>query len=494
MSEPTEPIILRSHIVQFTNCLALCDGRLVKCDVLVENGNIISAEHLFYVRRRRPDFRVDCDGAIVAPGFIDLQVNGGWGVDFSSPDLHDTATALNTVATGVLAHGVTAFLPTLVTSPPDVYHTVLPGLGPRLGGLHGAAVIGAHLEGPFINPVKRGAHAEQHVRPLCGANKQQQQQCEVGEEPWRHLVAVYGDDVSNVAMVTLAPELLGSDHVIHQLTARGVVVSIGHSDGTLADAERAYSAGATMMTHLFNAMTQFHHRDPGLVGLLTSMRVKPQTLYYGVIADGIHTHPAALRLAWHSSPTSLCLVTDAMSAAGLPPGIHRIGPQLVRVQEDGRALLDTSSGNTQQIATTDDQTPKQAPTLSANKPHTLESVKVPNHPATTTNIPGGSQSPAEDGVGGVGGTLAGSTVTMDACVRNLVAATGCSVAAALEAASLRPAEVLRLAPRRGTLQPSARADLVILSPQLHVLATFIDGERVYVAPGYAGKLKPQPVV
>lgn len=477
----SEPVPLRSHIVQFTNCLALSRGKLVNCDVLVEDGCVISAEHLFYVRRRRPHFRIDCDGAIVAPGFIDLQVNGGWGVDFSSPDLHSTESAVRTVAAGVLAHGVTAFLPTMVTSPPHVYHTVLRHLRPQPGGPHGAAVMGAHLEGPFINPIKRGAHAEQHVRSFCDAH------CaagEVSEQSWLQTVAVYGDEMSGVAMVTLAPELRGAEHVIGRLVSRGVVVSIGHSDGTLSAAERAYSAGATMMTHLFNAMTQFHHRDPGLVGLLTSMQVKPQTLYYGVIADGVHTHPAALRLAWHSSPTCLCLVTDAMSAAGLPPGSHRIGTQLVHVQADGRALLASSCPTAKQPVTTT--------TRDAHKPADT-TVETERSSSSSGEVPGEDEE-SERVVGSVGGTLAGSTVTMDACVRNLVSATGCSVASALEAASLRPAQVLQLAPTRGTLEYGARADLVVLSPKLHVLATFIDGERVYIAPGGADKLRPRRVV
>ncbi|KAG8506379.1 TBC1 domain family member 24, partial [Galemys pyrenaicus] len=394
-------------------------------DLWVRGGRILDPEKLFFEERRVADERRDCGGCILAPGFIDVQINGGFGVDFSQAT-EDVASGVDLVAQRLLAHGVTSFCPTLVTSPPEVYHKI----PVKSGGPHGAGVLGVHLEGPFISREKRGAHPEAHLRSF-------------ENDAFHDVLATYGP-LDNVRIVTLAPELGRSHEVIQALTAQGVCVSLGegpcrwlaglpggpgtescpcagHSVADLRAAEDAVQSGATFITHLFNAMLPFHHRDPGIVGLLTSDRLPPgRHIFYGMIADGIHTNPAALRIAHRAHPQGLVLVTDAVPALGLGNGRHTLGQQEVEV--DG---------------------------LSAYVAGTR--------------------------------TLSGSIAPMDVCVRHFREATGCSAESALEAASLHPAQLLGLEKRKGTLDFGADADFVVLDDALHVQATYISGELVWQA-------------
>ena len=204
---------------------------------------------------------VDCGGNIVAPGFIDLQINGAFGVDFSCDvtDKESGERVVGKVGHGILAHGVTAYCPTVVTSPPSVYSAVLPHIPPAPGGRHGATVLGVHVEGPFISRHKKGAHPEEFIISP--------------EDGIRTLEAVYGEGLANVALITLAPELEWAMEVVEACVTRGIVVSVGHTMSTISQGEEAVRRGARMVTHLFNAMQSFHHRDPGLVGLLTSEKL-----------------------------------------------------------------------------------------------------------------------------------------------------------------------------------------------------------------------------
>uniref|UniRef100_A0A4W2BNI2 N-acetylglucosamine-6-phosphate deacetylase n=1 Tax=Bos indicus x Bos taurus TaxID=30522 RepID=A0A4W2BNI2_BOBOX len=373
-------------------------------DLWVRGGRILDPEKLFFEERRVADEQRDCGGCILAPGFIDVQINGGFGVDFSQAS-EDVGSGVALVARRILSHGVTSFCPTLVTSPLEVYHKVLPQIPVKSGGPHGAGVLGVHLEGPFISREKRGAHPEAHLRSFEA-------------DAFQDVLATYGG-LDNVRIVTLAPELGHSQEVIRALTALGICVSLGHSVADLGTAEEAVQSGATFITHLFNAMLPFHHRDPGIVGLLTSDRLPAgRHIFYGMIADGIHTNPAALRIAHRAHPKGLVLVTDAVPALGLGNGRHTLGQQEVEVD-----------GLTAYVAGTN--------------------------------------------------TLSGSIAPMDTCVRHFLQATGCSVESALEAASLHPAQLLGLEKRKGTLDFGADADFVVLDDSLHVRATYISGELVW---------------
>ncbi|XP_030780546.1 N-acetylglucosamine-6-phosphate deacetylase [Rhinopithecus roxellana] len=395
-----------ARVLQFTNCRILRGGKLLREDLWVRGGRILDPEKLFFEERRVADERRDCGGRILAPGFIDVQINGGFGVDFSQAT-EDVGSGVSLVARRILSHGVTSFCPTLVTSPPEVYHKVVPQIPVKSGGPHGAGVLGLHLEGPFISREKRGAHPEAHLRSF-EANA------------FQDLLATYGP-LDNVRIVTLAPELGHSHEVIRELTTRGICVSLGHSVADLRAAEDAVWSGATFITHLFNAMLPFHHRDPGIVGLLTSDRLPAgRCIFYGMIADGTHTNPAALRIAHRAHPQGLVLVTDAIPALGLGNGRHTLGQQEVEVD-----------GLTAYVAGTK--------------------------------------------------TLSGSIAPMDVCVRHFLQATGCSVESALEAASLHPAQLLGLEKSKGTLDFGADADFVVLDDSLHVQATYISGELVWQA-------------
>ncbi|XP_031303318.1 N-acetylglucosamine-6-phosphate deacetylase isoform X1 [Camelus dromedarius] len=396
----------RALVLQFTNCRILRGGALLREDLWVRGGRILDPEKLFFEERRVADEQRDCGGCILAPGFIDVQINGGFGVDFSQAT-EDVGSGVALVARRILSHGVTSFCPTLVTSPPEVYHKVLPQIPVKSGGPHGAGVLGVHLEGPFISREKRGAHPEAHLRSFEAS-------------AFQDLLATYGS-LDNVRIVTLAPELDRSHEVIQALTALGICVSLGHSVADLGAAEEAVRSGATFITHLFNAMLPFHHRDPGIVGLLTSDQLPPgRHIFYGMIADGMHTNPAALRIAYRAHPQGLVLVTDAVPALGLGNGRHTLGQQEVEVD-----------GLTAYVAGTK--------------------------------------------------TLSGSITPMDVCVRHFLQATGCSVEAALEAASLHPAQLLGLEKHKGTLDFGADADFVVLDDSLHVRATYISGELVWQA-------------
>ncbi|MFT7798086.1 N-acetylglucosamine-6-phosphate deacetylase [Arapaima gigas] len=265
--------------------------------------------------------------------------------------------------------------------------------------------LGIHLEGPFISREKRGAHPEQYLRSFAPGGL-------------ADLLQVYGG-LDNVAIVTLAPEMPGSLEVIRQLAEHGITVSLGHSVADLSQAELAVQHGATFITHLFNAMLPFHHRDPGIVGLLTSDQIpKDRTVFYGMIADGIHTNPAALRIAHRAHPAGLVLVTDAIAAMGLPPGRHTLGQQDIEIDGLHAYVAGTK-------------------------------------------------------------TLSGSIATMDMCVRHFLQASGCSVEAALEAASLHPAQLLGISHRKGTLNYGSDADFVLLDDELHIRKTYIAGQQVW---------------
>uniref|UniRef100_A0A669C7A5 N-acetylglucosamine-6-phosphate deacetylase n=1 Tax=Oreochromis niloticus TaxID=8128 RepID=A0A669C7A5_ORENI len=315
---PSNKSVSDAPITQFINCRILRDNELQREDLWVREGRILDPEKLFFDEQGYADKRVDCEGSIIAPGFIDVQINGGYGIDFSQAS-ENVSDGVSFVAKKILEHGVTSFCPTLVTSPPEVYHKVLPQVKVHDGGPHGAGVLGFHLEGPFISAEKKGAHPEKYLRTFKSGGLED-------------LMEVYGS-LDDVAIVTLAPELPGSQSVVRELSRRGITVSLGHSAADLSQAEEAVQHGATFITHLFNAMLPFHHRDPGIVGLLTSDRIPAgRTVYYGMIADGIHTNPAALRIAHRAHPSGLVLVTDAITAMGLPPGRHTLGQQVIEIQ------------------------------------------------------------------------------------------------------------------------------------------------------------------
>ena len=241
---------------------------------------------------------IDASGLVLSPGLIDLQINGGYG-----HDLQDDPGTVWDLGRELPRSGVTSFLPTIISGPSSRTRAMLEALRARPTGYCGAEPVGAHFEGPMINPRHAGAHRHEH---LTGAR----------------------DDVidgwhrrAGVTLVTIAPELDNAHDVMGELTRRGIVVAAGHSAATADEARSAIAAGVSTVTHLFNAMAPLGHRSPNLVGVaLTDAR-----LTVTMIVDGVHIDPIAVAAAWRAKgPAGLALVTDAVAAMGQPPGPYRI--------------------------------------------------------------------------------------------------------------------------------------------------------------------------
>ena len=251
----------------------------------------------------------------LVPGFIDLQINGAFGNDFTSqPD------SIWQVAERLPEFGITTCLPTIISSPIEVMENALHvWKNDKPDGYQGTYLPGLHLEGPFLNPKKRGAHTEVSFQLA---------------DP--RLVQDWTPQ-NGVRMVTIAPEIPGAINLIITLSQRGILMSAGHS---LADAHQAragFGAGIRYGTHLFNAMTPIHHRDPGLVLVL----LEQEEISFGMILDGLHVAPELVRLAWrYQGNRRLTLVTDASAALGMPAGSYQLGKNKIQTDVYSARLAD----------------------------------------------------------------------------------------------------------------------------------------------------------
>ncbi|MGF1513851.1 MAG: N-acetylglucosamine-6-phosphate deacetylase [Elainellaceae cyanobacterium] len=280
---------------------------------------------------------IDAQGDWVSLGGVDLQINGALGLPF--PELEDKhLETLDKICQYLGDEGVDGFLPTLVTTSIENIHRALRVIRDyqRQASGEAAQILGVHLEGPFLNAAKRGAHPEAYLRPLTLS--------QVDE-----VLANYRDLVK---VITLAPELDSTGTVIPYLRSQGIVVSLGHSLATAAQARSAYAQGATMVTHAFNAMPGLHHREPGLLGVaLTTPGVA-----CGLIADGQHVCPTMLDLllrAARGGPSqndtlthSLFLVSDALSPLGLPDGRYPWDSREIEVTDGTARLLNGTLAGT----------------------------------------------------------------------------------------------------------------------------------------------------
>lgn len=305
---------------------------------------------------RHPHPDLDGGDGTLVPGFIDLQVNGAGGCDFLAP----TEAGLAAAHDHLLRTGTVAYLPTLISAPEDRLRAALACFADYAHRPGAPRILGVHLEGPFLSRARSGAHRPAYLRT-----------------PSVEWIGRLLDDFKGlIRIVTLAPELDGALDVIDHLVARGIVAALGHTDATYDQATAAFSRGARLATHLFNAMRPFHHREPGVVGAALGH----PDVTCSVIADLVHLHPAALRqVIALKGPSGIVLVTDAIAAAGAPPGSLTLGDQAVSVRDGAPRLPD--------------------------------------------------------------GTLAGSLLTMDQALRNM-ASVGISPADALRMASATPAGLL----------------------------------------------------
>ncbi len=256
---------------------------------------------------------IDGRGSLVSPAFVDLQLNGAFG-----HDLVESPESVWEIARRLPERGVGSFLPTIISSAPGTIEAMIRVLeaGPP-AGFAGALPLGIHLEGPCLAPARRGAHEERFLRAAR-------------ERPEAMLHPL-------VKMVTLAPELDGALALVAELAGRGLVVSAGHSDAGPDEVAVAKSAGLRAGTHLYNAMSGLHHREPGLAAAL----LDDADLFCGLVADGVHADPLMVRLALRlKGPDRLFLVSDAMAGAGCAPGRYRLAGQDVVVDETAVRLAD----------------------------------------------------------------------------------------------------------------------------------------------------------
>jgi len=325
---------------------------------------------------------------ILAPGFVDAHSHGGGGVSFNDPD---TRAAAHRIVATHRGHGTTTMMASLVTAPIDEMETLVAALAELV---RDGLLAGIHLEGPWLSPAHRGAHAERLLLPPT-------------PESVDRLMRAGG---GAVRMVTIAPELDGGLAAVARIVEYGSVAAIGHTDADYETSRAAIEAGVTVGTHVFNAMRPLHHREPGAALAV----LEDPSVFAELIADGVHLHPAVVRLIAESRAKPV-FVTDAMAAACADEGDYKLGDLDVTVANGEARLAD--------------------------------------------------------------GTIAGSVLTLSMAVRFAVLTAGVPLAFAVRAATQNPADLLALTDR-GRIRPGLRADLVLLDAALHVTATLHHGTWV----------------
>ncbi|MEO0836290.1 MAG: N-acetylglucosamine-6-phosphate deacetylase [Cyanobacteria bacterium J06642_3] len=315
-------------------------------DLLIENAQIVGQEGIYQIAvaagkiqaiapqlNVAPDAtKIDLQGDLLSLGGIDLQINGGLGLAF--PDLAASDwQQLQQICDYLWQQGVDGFLPTIVTTSVAKIgrslETIAQFMTIQENSQNTAKILGVHLEGPFLNYQKRGAHPEQHLLALTIDN----------------LKRVLGDYSQIVKVMTLAPELDHKGEAISYLRNQNITVSLGHSLATATEAQQAFEQGASMVTHAFNAMPGLHHRQPGLLGAA----IVNNDVYCGLIADGNHVCPTMLEIILKASDYAqgIFLVSDALSPMGLPDGVYPWDERQITVNNGTARLPDgTLSGTT----------------------------------------------------------------------------------------------------------------------------------------------------
>lgn len=379
---------------------ALAGARLVLPEGVVENGRLtLSGTTIEAVGGAAQPGDLDLTGCTVVPGFVDLHVHGGGGASFASGSAEEALTAARTH----LAHGTTTTMASTVTGEIDEVCRQAAVLSELV---EDGVLAGIHFEGPFISQHRCGAHRPDLLR-----------------DPDPALVRKLVDAARGHArMVTLAPELPGGLESVRMLAELGVIAAVGHTDSDYDLTQQAIEAGATVATHLFNAMPGIQHRAPGpIVALLEDERVTVE-----LINDGTHLHPSVLDLAYGTAGAErVALITDAMGAAGMGDGRYPLGPLQVQVTDGVARLVE-------------------------------------------------------------GGSIAGSTLTLDVAFRRSVTINGLSLPQAVQSISTTPARLLGLADSVGSLEAGKNADLVVLdSATYELLAVVRRGEWITGAGRFA---------
>ena len=338
---------------------------------------------------------IEAQDKFVVPGYIDIHLHGGGGYDFMDGNYQ----AIQQIALTHVRFGTTSLLSTTMTATEGQIIQSLKSIREaKLKGTGGAEILGVNLEGPYINPEKKGAQKEEDIR-------------EPSIEEFTKFKQASGD---LIRLVTIAPEIPGAIDFIKYLYKQGIIASVGHTNATYVQTQAGIQAGLSHVTHTFNAMRELHHREPGVVGAaLTSPELTVE-----VIADGIHIHPIVLKILTKiKEGEKVVLITDAMRAAGLKEGTYDLGGQEVIVTKGQARLKDE--------------------------------------------------------------TLAGSVLTMDKAVKNMVNKIGIQLPKAIQMASFNPARSIGIDDKKGSLEPGKDADIVILNKNLETELTIVAGKIVY---------------
>ena len=379
------------------SAIVIAGGDVITPFELIEDGAVVVRDGRIERVCRRAELgdidgdEIDARGGLICPGFVDLQVNGGGGAMLTDQPGPGAVAAMTSAH---VRGGTTALLATVVTAEEERMAKALAAARDAVERpASGARVVGSHLEGPFLSPARRGAHPERDLRAP-------------DRELLARLIAAAG---GSLRLLTLAPELPGAHELLVDARAAGAAVSIGHSDATYDEARAALDAGATFGTHVFNGMRPLAQREPGIIGALLS----DERAVCGLIADGVHVHPANLALVHRAKgPDGVALVTDAVATPGDPTDALRARGVEVR---DGACYL-------------------------------------------------------------ADGTLAGSALMMNTAVRNMRDLAGVPLVECVRMATATPARVLGLENEIGVLRAGARADVVTLDRELNVQQVFVGGE------------------
>ncbi len=371
------------------------NGIILTPDQQIDGGSVIvDHEKILGIEKGNAvgTTNIDARGYYVIPGLIDIHIHGANGFD----TMDASAQAIQEIGRFVARHGVTSYLPTTVTASVQDVQASIENVRSTSAPRDGAQHLGIHLEGPYLNHDFRGAQPPQHLRRADPIEYRQ----------WF--------DSRQVRLITVAPEVEGVPELIRSGSQQGIEFALGHSAATYEQAVAAAELGARQATHVFNGMPPLHHRDPGVVGaILSDDRILPQ-----IIADGVHLHPAIVKLIVRAKGTEhAILITDATRATGMPDGEYALGDQRIHVQ-------------------------------------------------------GGVARTAQGG-------LAGSTLTMETGLRNLLQFTGLPLKDLLPMATRVPAQSVGYGATNGSIAPGFDADLVILDDTLRVRLTMVRGQVVY---------------
>jgi len=385
------------------NKLALFTKRVITPERVIPQGVVLIEEKMILEVASRFELHVDdrefevihCESSTLVPGFIDIHVHGGAGRDV----MEGSREAIQAISRFLASHGTTAYMATTVTASPFSIWQTVENLGKLIEEeTGGARVLGLHLEGPFISEKKRGVHLPEFIRSPS--------------IPTLDEIIKWSNN--QIKVITMAPETPGGLEFIQHAKSKGIVVSMGHSNATFNEAKSGIEAGATNATHVFNAMRELNHREPGILGAVLG----DDRVWAELIADGVHVDPSIVDLLFKlKGHRRILLITDAITAAGQPDGEYQVGPIRVRVTEGVCRNLE--------------------------------------------------------------GQLAGSTLTQDRALQNMMQWTKVSLAEAVFMTSRNPAESVGITGHKGSIEPGLDADMVVLDDDLSVQMTFCEGRLVY---------------